>query len=336
MVFKVSGSAVRITGGACRCALLAVLTIIGLGAAIANGALAAARPPAAAGSLAATTAGAPRPCPAGALTATVTLGSAYAGGIGYYVTVTNHSKAAACTLNAPLSVRLLGLHGKSLPTHPRWFPPGPYTTTLKPGQWVQAAVTFPAHRIGGECPFACEPVAYSLAISIGGRRVIAPMDPVRVCGGGAQSFRKLAAVPLVPGCAASALVASFHGSSAAGVAANTLRLANRGASSCWTSTIISLTLLGQRRQKLPTKVSHGVASPYVIGGHAEALLGALFATTPGPGEPTTGPCEPAGVHRADRLELRRQAARPDQAAIHRLPSRRGNAPAHDPFVDRSR
>jgi hypothetical protein len=46
------------------------------------------------------------------------------------------------------------------------------------------------------------------------------------------------------------------------------------------------------RQVRPTKVSHGVASPYVVAGHAEAFVQALFTTKPGTGEPRTGRCEP--------------------------------------------
>jgi len=235
----------------------------------------------------------PGPCAASALGATFTLGSPYAGGVGYYLTITNRSRTTPCTLSGPPSVALLGLRDKVLPTSAQAFLPGRYTIALKPQQWAQAIVTFAAHAVRGEPVTACEPIAHSLAISIGGRRLIAPMDPVRVCDYGHLNFQRLEPVALVPACAASRFSATFTGPTRpANPAGYLLRLNNHRAGACYTSTIVSLALVGKRGQKLPTKVSHGVASPYVVAGHAEAFVQALFTTKPGTGEPRTGRCEP--------------------------------------------
>ncbi|MGZ4480949.1 MAG: DUF4232 domain-containing protein, partial [Gaiellales bacterium] len=233
-----------------------------------------------------------RPCAVSALGATFTRGSPYAGQVGYYLTITNRSTATQCTLSGPPSLTLLGRHGKVLPTSAQAFPPGRYAIVLKPRQWAQAIVTFASHAVLGEAVTACEPIAHSLAISISGRRLIAPMDPVRVCDYGRLNLQRLKPVPLVPACAASQFSATFKGPTRlANPAGYLLRLHNNSVGACYTSTIVSLALVGKRRQRLPTKVSHGVASPYMIVGHAEAFVQALFITKPGPGEPTRGRCE---------------------------------------------
>jgi hypothetical protein len=235
----------------------------------------------------------PRPCVASRLSAVFAEWSPYTSHQGYYLTITNRSKTTACTVSGPLSARLLGRHGQSLPTQTATYPPGRYTIGLTPGQWARALVTFVDYPLDGEPRPNCEPIAYSLAISIRGHRLIAPMDPARVCGHGGLAFDRLVPVPLVPGCTASAFSATFKGSPGpSGPAGYTLALHNKRTAACYTSSIVSLTLLGNHGQKLPTKASPGVASPFVIAGHTYALVQFFFTTTRGPGEPTTGRCEP--------------------------------------------
>jgi hypothetical protein len=235
----------------------------------------------------------PKPCAASGLRAVFAEWSPYTSHQGYYLTITNRSKTTECTVNGPLSVRLLGRHGQSPPSNAFTYPPGRYTIVLKPGQWARALVTFVDNPFDGEPRPNCEPIAYSLAISIRGHRLTAPMDPARVCAHGGLNFRRLMPVPLAPGCVASAFYATLKGSPrASGPAGYSLALHNERATACYTSSIVSLTLLGVHAQKLPTEVSHGVASPFVIAAHTYGLVQFFFTTTRGPGEPTTGPCEP--------------------------------------------
>ena len=90
----------------------------------------------------------------------------------------------------------------------------------------------------------------------------------------------------------------IHGSAGAGHIEYRLTIANHGPSLCLVHEHPGLQLTGANGERLPTKIrdqGHG--------GIAVIHLGQTVSTTlrfspdvPGPGEPATGPCEPAAHH----------------------------------------
>ena len=238
-----------------------------------------------------------RSCTARQLRATYTFvfGSPGAGSESNLLTVTNTSTTASCTLHGPLAVRLLDRHGNALPTHASSYPAGAYKVVLAPGQWAQAQTRFSEDiPATGENPRHCEPVAYSLRLTIGHGSVLAPMDPTTVCQHGRTSFNRLKAVKPVPACAASALDAKFkrYGPVSDGSVNYALILTDTTGSACYTDSFVHLALLGASGNSLPTHPMIGVQSPYVIPAHAERWTIVTMHTKPGPGEPRSGGCEP--------------------------------------------
>ena len=91
----------------------------------------------------------------------------------------------------------------------------------------------------GENPRHCEPVAYSLRLTIGHGSVVAPMDPTMVCGYGATSFERLMAVKPVPTCNASSLQAAFKRYGPYGALLNyALILTNTTGLACYTDSFV--------------------------------------------------------------------------------------------------
>jgi hypothetical protein len=238
----------------------------------------------------------PRPCAPQQLRATYTFvfGSPGLGSESYLLTVTNKSKTASCTLHGPLAVRLLGRRGTALPTEASSYPAGAYKVVLAPGQWAQAETRFSEDvPATGENPRHCEPVAYSLRLTIGHGTVLAPMDPTMVCQHGRTGFNRLKAVTPVPTCNASSLQATFKRYGPFGATLNyALILTNTTGSACYTDSFVHLALLGASGNTMLTHPVIGVQSPYVLPAHAERWTIAMMHTKPGPGEPHSGGCEP--------------------------------------------
>jgi hypothetical protein len=122
-------------------------------------------------------------------------GSAGAGNIVYALTLKNTS-SKTCTVTGLPQGRLLGLHGRKLPTHIRAsFPAGlaAVLVRLAPGKTARATARFSPDVPGvgeGSPGRACEPKAYTLRVSLRGggttNATLAPATPV--CEHGALSF----------------------------------------------------------------------------------------------------------------------------------------------------
>jgi len=223
-------------------------------------------------------------CSAQQLRATYTMvpESNATGHVEYLLTVTNRSASSSCNLAAPLSLRLIGLRGRSLPTDVQLARPGPYVVVLAPGQWAQATSQLSPDLAGPGEPLRgnCEPVAHALRITIGGDALRAPMDPTPVCAHGAMFFDRLAAVAPSPRCPAGSLRASFKRDFPPfdGRVSYTLTLRNKLAQRCHTSSILGLRMLGAGGRRLPTRVDHGISSPYVFPAHALETAAAMLDT----------------------------------------------------------
>ena len=122
---------------------------------------------------------------------TVVRGSPGAGGISYTLRIHN-AGTRACVLRGLPALRLLGLHGRPLPTHvtrdPRFTSTTPFV--LRPGRTASATARFSPDVPGpGEGMGRCEPVAHSARVSAGGATVVVPIrPPTSVCEHGRLSF----------------------------------------------------------------------------------------------------------------------------------------------------
>ncbi len=251
-------------------------------------------------------AGPPSDCAANEITATFTAipFSQGAGSVYYLLTLTNRS-GAACTLQGPIGLRLLGAHGRPLSTNVRGSVPGSHPVILVPGQWAQAQAKFsPDVPGGGEAPGQCEPTAHDLRLTIAASSLRAPMDPSPVCGHGTIYFEQLQAIAPTPACTARELEATFvrNAKPIDGRAYYQLALYNGQGVVCHTDSIVSLRLIGAGGRRLPTHVSTGISSPYVFPSDAQELALAGMWVTAGRGEPRHGSCEPSarevavGIH----------------------------------------
>lgn len=146
------------------------------------------------------TASTPPGCGAHALRArmAVIAGSAGAGSISYALTLRNASRAA-CVLSGRPGLRLRGLRGQSLPT--RVNVSGAATAVLvrlAPGASARTTLRFSPDvpGPGEQHPGACEPVAYSVSVSLPspghGSLVAQITPPTSVCEHGAMVEANLA------------------------------------------------------------------------------------------------------------------------------------------------
>jgi hypothetical protein len=214
------------------------------------------------------------------------------GSVGYTLTVTNNS-TGDCTLKGPIGLQLLGAGGRKLPTKPRGSLPGGHPILLAPGQWARAnAKLSPDLAAKGEGMHQCEPIAHALRLTIAGASVTAPMDPSPVCQYGKIYFSLMQSVAFTLPCTANQMGARFQrvGKPLDGRVSYRLKLFS-GLPICATNSIVSLRLLGAGALALPTRVTAGVSSPYLIPGGAEATAIATFQTASGAGEPKHGGCE---------------------------------------------
>jgi hypothetical protein len=121
----------------------------------------------------------------------VVRGSAGAGNVVYALRL--HNKGSqACLLRGLPQLRLLGTHGRPLPTSvsadPR-YKPVPFV--LRPGRTATAQARFSPDVPGKGEPAsrACEPVARTARVLAGGTSVIVPVrPPTRVCSHGRLVF----------------------------------------------------------------------------------------------------------------------------------------------------
>jgi len=262
-----------------------------------------------------------RLCRTGDLQATYTVVpfSQGAGSESYLLTVRNRSPTG-CKLEVPAGMSLLDRRLRPLPTNAHL---GGRPVMLAAGQWAQAQAQLSEDvAAAGEPPGRCEPVAHWLALRIGHGRLLAAMDPTRVCQHGTMHFGRLRVIALTPPCAARALSASFTRLSAPLSGRVNYRLAvhNNQRRACHVSAVVGLRLLAAGGRALPTHVISGVRYPYVIAGRARAVAAATLFTTAGRGEPRRGPCEPLAVQVAIHPGLAngrlRTAIRPPLAACH--------------------
>jgi Protein of unknown function (DUF4232) len=114
-----------------------------------------------------------------------------AGNILYTLRLKNGG-SASCLLRGLPALRLLGAHGKPLPTHisldPRYHA---RTFLLRPGRTATATARFTPDVPGpGETTVgACEPVAHTARVTAGGATVVVPLrPPTRVCVHGHLTF----------------------------------------------------------------------------------------------------------------------------------------------------
>jgi Protein of unknown function (DUF4232) len=121
-------------------------------------------------------------------------GSAGAGNIVYALTLRNRSRHACAVTGLP-RVRLVGLHGKLLPTHVVAAAPNQLTAaliTLAPGASARATARFSPDvpGPGEDKPGACEPKAYRLSVDArgGGATVITIAPATSVCEHGQLQF----------------------------------------------------------------------------------------------------------------------------------------------------
>jgi Protein of unknown function (DUF4232) len=132
---------------------------------------------------------------------TVVPGSAGAGNIVYALVLRNHSPRS-CTVTGLPRVTLLGLHGKTLPTHVRAASPNQLTAVLvrlPPGASARATARFspdvpgPGEQQRG----ACESKAYALAVNVpgGGVTRVPVQPPTPVCEHGQLQFKAYTRAP---------------------------------------------------------------------------------------------------------------------------------------------
>jgi len=126
-------------------------------------------------------------------------GSAGAGNIVYALTLRNRSQRTCAVTGLP-RVRLVGLHGRLLPTHVVAAAPNQLTAALivlAPGASARATARFSPDVPGpGEGkPGACEPKAYRLSVAPrgGGATVMSIAPPTSVCEHGQLQFSAYAA-----------------------------------------------------------------------------------------------------------------------------------------------
>ncbi len=127
-------------------------------------------------------------------------GSAGAGSISYNLRLRNRS-TRTCFVSGLPGLRLVGLHGKLLPTHVRPSHPGALTAVrvdVRPGGYAAATARFspdvPGVGEGGYGP--CEPKSYRLRVTVppGGGLVVVPIVPATpVCEHGGMVLSVLIA-----------------------------------------------------------------------------------------------------------------------------------------------
>jgi hypothetical protein len=221
-------------------------------------------------------------------------GSQGAGQVDYTLTITNTGHAS-CTIYGLPAMSLLGAGRVALATHAHPDGGGSYSVKLAGGQWAQSNATFsPDIAASNEPGDRCEPVAYSLALTLrGGGRLLAPMDPTRVCQHGAIGFTRLRVVSRTSPCRSSSLAGSFRavGPPYSGQATYALVLSNHGTASCVVLGTPHVELESRSGDRVPTSLQAPVAYPYVIARGQRATLDANAYTNAGPGEPTHGDCE---------------------------------------------
>ncbi|HUK98667.1 MAG TPA: DUF4232 domain-containing protein [Gaiellaceae bacterium] len=130
---------------------------------------------------------------------TVVPGSAGAGNIVYALTLRNRSQRACAVTGLP-RVRLVGLHGRLLPTRVVAAAPNQLTAaliTLAHGASARATARFSPDvpGPGEDKPGACEPKAYRLSVRPpgGGATVMSVAPPTSVCEHGQLQFSAYAA-----------------------------------------------------------------------------------------------------------------------------------------------
>ncbi len=148
------------------------------------------------------TAAATPPCVGRDLTGTFAgvPGSAGAGSISYNLRLRNRSSRACFVSGLPV-MRLVGLHGKFLPTHVRSSHPGALTAVrvvVVPGGYTAATARFSPDVPGvGEGEYGpCEPKAYRARVTVppGGGVVVVPLvPPTPVCEHGGMALSVLIA-----------------------------------------------------------------------------------------------------------------------------------------------
>ena len=123
---------------------------------------------------------------------TVIRSSAGAGNIVYTLRLHNGG-SQSCLLKGLPQLRLLGVHGKPLPTHvvadPRFTAPKPFV--LRPAHSTTAKARFSPDvpGVGEGHPGPCEPVAYKARVVVGGTTVVVPLDGhTSVCEHGLLTF----------------------------------------------------------------------------------------------------------------------------------------------------
>lgn len=124
----------------------------------------------------------------------VVRGSGAAGQISYRLVLRNVSQRS-CTLTGLPRVRLLGRHGKALPTAVRAAFPGALTAvlvTLAPDASARAEARFSpdVNGVAEQTNGPCEPKAYRLRVAApGGGSTVVPVVPAtRVCSRGRLLF----------------------------------------------------------------------------------------------------------------------------------------------------
>jgi hypothetical protein len=235
-------------------------------------------------------------CGASSVRATFSLvpGSQGAGQVGYTLTITNTGHAS-CTISGLPAIRLLGAGRVALATRAHSDERGSHAVKLAGGQWAQSNATFsPDIAASNEPGDRCEPLAYSLALTLhGGGTLLAPMDPTMVCQHGAIDFTRLRDVPRTSPCRSSSLAGSFRavGPAYSGQATYALVLSNHGTAPCVVLGTPHVELESRGGDPLPTSLQAPVAYPYVIARSQRATLDANGYTNAGLGEPTHGACE---------------------------------------------
>jgi hypothetical protein len=127
-------------------------------------------------------------------------GSAGAGNISYNLRLRNRS-THTCFVSGLPQLRLVGLHGKALPTHVRPSHPGALTAVrvdVRPGGYTAATARFSPDVPGvGEGNYGpCEPKAYRARVTVppGGGVVVVPLVPATsVCEHGTMTFSVMVA-----------------------------------------------------------------------------------------------------------------------------------------------
>jgi hypothetical protein len=200
-----------------------------------------------------------------------------AGHVSYTLTVIDRA-STACRLHAPLSARLIGRHGRILPSNIT-SAGSRYTLTIPARGFAQATTRFSPDVNGkGEPGSPCEPVAVDLQITLANRGVVtAPMDPTSVCEHGSMRLSRFT-VPAGSSrpCRTRNLIASFRQFSR-GSNAYILALRNLASDACYVNAIARLQLRDGDGRALPTNVIAGVRWPYAIPAGAAGAATAFFS-----------------------------------------------------------